>query len=303
MKKRKKKEEEKAFNLTESLINFFKETFGNNDDKDKDKNKDNKDKEKEVNEKSKEQIEEMNRRKEEEMKRRERQEREKRRREEFESRAKAEMIQIEKRKKEEKKKKEQEEKLNFERILSNSTFEEAIQISLEKGETEKLYLDLNSHQKVKMAVVLTDDEEKINFLLSGPSPTGGISPIYKVDNKNYFYFDYESMRKGEYIIDIINKGSKEIELIFFINEHIDKSKDLINTDKIDKISMLLNNIDNNINKLRNKKKIEIRQVNSHNEKVDSNNKSIVIYSIIEIFTMILVFIIQSYYISSIVSKL
>ena len=213
------------------------------------------------------------------------------------------MIKIEKRKKEEKKKKEQEEKLNFERILSNTTFEEVIQISLEKGEIEKLYLDLNSHQKVKMAVVLTDDEEKINFLLSGPSPTGSISPIYKVDDKNYFYFDYESMRKGEYIIDIINKGSKGIELMFLINEHIDKSKDLINTDKIDKISMLLNNIDNNINQLRNQKKIEIRQINSHNEKVDSNNKSIVIYSIIEIFTMILVFIIQSYYISSIVSKL
>ena len=64
----------------------------------------------------------------------------------------------------------------------------------------------------------------------------------------------------------------------------------------------MNNIDNNVNQLRNKKKIEIRQVNSHNDKVDNNNKSIVIYSIIEIFTMIIIFIAQSYYISSFVAK-
>ena len=56
--------------------------------------------------------------------------------------------------------------------------------------------------------------------------------------------------------------------------------------------MLLTNIDNNINQLRTKKKFEIRQISSHNEKVISNNKSIVIYSIIEIFTMIIIFIAQ-----------
>ena len=66
--------------------------------------------------------------------------------------------------------------------------------------------------------------------------------------------------------------------------------------------MLLNNIDNNINQLRNKKKIEIKQVNSHNKKVTENNKWIVIYSIIEICTMLLVFMIQSCYISSMVDK-
>ena len=77
---------------------------------------------------------------------------------------------------------------------------------------------------------------------------------------------------------------------------------MIKPEKIDKISMLLNNIDNNIKQLRDKKRIELMQVNSHNEKVDKNNKKIVIYSIIEIFTMIIVFIAQSYYISSILSK-
>ena len=67
--------------------------------------------------------------------------------------------------------------------------------------------------------------------------------------------------------------------------------------------MLLNTIDNNVNQLRNKKKLEIKQINKHNEKVVNYNRSIVVYSIIEIFTMIIVFVVQSLYITSIVSKL
>ena len=48
--------------------------------------------------------------------------------------------------------------------------------------------------------------------------------------------------------------------------------------------------------------IEIKQANSHNEKVTKNNKWIVIYSIIEICTMILVFMMQSCYINSMIDK-
>lgn len=75
-----------------------------------------------------------------------------------------------------------------------------------------------------MAVILTDIEEKINFLFSGPNARGRTSVLYKLDNKNYLFHEYEHLRKGEYTeytIDIINRSSKEIELIFLINEHVD----------------------------------------------------------------------------------
>ena len=289
-----KKKEDKPFNLTESLINFFNKTLGDLGKKDK-----------EAQQRTKEEIEEMRRRKEEENQRRAQQEREmKRRREAYEARQ-SEMIRIENKRKEEKKKKEKEEREKFDKIISNTTFEEHIQISLDRGETETLYLDLESFTKIKMAVILTDEEEKISFVISGPNSRGRTSVLFRLDNRNYLYHEYESLRKGEYSIDITNKGSKENELIFLFNEHVnkDKKKDILNTEKIDKISLLLNNIDNNVNQLRNKKKIEIRQVNSHNDKVDNNNKSIVIYSIIEIFTMIIIFVAQSYYISSFVAKI
>jgi hypothetical protein len=294
---------DKPFNLTETLINFFKETFGDSGSKDKDKDKEkNQDKDKEVDEKSKEKIEELRKRREAENQRRARQERE---RQEYEAKIKSEQIRIENQKKEEKKKKEEEERAKFNDIIVDTNFEQIIQISLEKGETETLYLDLDSFTKIKMAVILTDTEEKINFVFSGPNARGRTSVLYKLDNKNYLFHEYEALRKGEYTIDLINRSSKEIELIFLINEHVDqgKKKDVLDTEKIDKISLLLNNIDNNVSQLRTKKRIEMRQANSHNDKVNSNNKSIVIYSIIEVFTMIIVFAAQSYYISSFVSKI
>jgi hypothetical protein len=288
--KKEEKKEDKPFNLTESLINFFKETFGNNTDKNK------------KNETKEEETEEMKKRRQAEEQQKLMLEREKRRREQFEARAKAELIKLENKKKEEMRKREIEERAKFENILSNTTFDEIIQISLQKGETETLYLDLESFTKLKMAVVLTDEDQKINFDLSGPNSHGRTSVLYKAYNKNYFYYEYETLRKGEYIIEIKNQGNKENELVFLVKEHNEKKKDNINVEKIDKITNMLNSIDSNINLLRNKKKIEIRQINSHNEKVDKNNRSIVIYSIIEIFTMIFIFIAQSYYISSMVSK-
>jgi hypothetical protein len=282
---------EKIFNLTESLIKFFQKNFGNNTE--------NNTKASNVSAEDMEQI----RRNQEEQGKRLIQERDRQRREYMESRAKAELIKLEYQKKEEKRKKEQEERIKFDRIMSNITFEESIQISLAKGETETLYLDLNSFVKLKMAIILTDEEEKVNFVLSGPNSYGRTTVLYKAYDKNYLFYEYETLRKGEYMIEITNRGKDDNELVVLLNEQKQKKKDNIDTEKIDKISMWLNNIDNNVNQLRNKKKMEIRQVNSHNDKVNKNNRSIVYYSIIEIFTMIIVFFAQSYYISSLVAKL
>jgi hypothetical protein len=248
-------------------------------------------------------LEEIRKRRQAEMEQKVILERERKRREEFEARARAEMIRVENERKEQKKKKEQEQREIFERQLQNMTFDDYVQINLEKGETESLYLDLESFTKIRLAFILTDEEQRVNFIFSGPNPRGRTSVLYRADNKNYLYYEYETLRKGEYIIELKNRGSEENELVLVINEKVDKKSDILGSEKIDKISMLLNTIDGNINQLRNKKKIEIRQINSHNDKVNKNNKSIVIYSIVEIFTMIFVFVAQSYYINSIVTNL
>ena len=270
------KKEEKPFNLTESLINFFESTFGKII-------KDNNETKNETYNNITNRIETEGQ----------------------ENKVKLEKIQIEKNILEEKIEENEIEKENFLVNLSNNTFEEVIQINLEKGESETLYLDLQSFAKIKIAMMISDPDldEKINFFFSGPNPRGHTTVINYFYNKKYIFFEYETPRRGEYYAEITNKGTKENEIYFYFSDVFNTEKDVLNTQKIDKISMLLNKINDNLGNLRSKKNIEIKQINSHNEKITNNNKWIVIYSIIEIFTMILVFLFQSYYINSLVNKI
>ena len=290
-----KKDEEKPFNLTESLINFFEEMFGSK------KNESNSQTSNEVIDTEDDKI---RKKMEEEKKKKLEEERDRKRKEEKEKAAKLEKVKIEEQKKKEKQKKFLNERYEFMKLVANTTFEEVVQINLQKGEKETLYLDLESFTKIKIIVFTLDseEEEKFNLFVSGPNARGRTSIIYQLFNKNQILWDYETLRKGEYLIEIVNKGTKENEFYLHLSKG-DKKKDNINPEKIDKISMLLNEIDINVNQLRNKKKIEIKQVNSHNYKVTDNNKWIVIYSIIEICTMIMIFLIQSCYINSLVTKM
>ena len=283
-----KPDPEKVFNLTESLINFFKETFGA-------KSNETKTETETEEEKKRKQVEE-------ETKKRLEAEREKKRKEEL---AKLEKIKMEEKKIKENEKKAEDGRFEFFKILSNKTFEEIISMHIPKGEKETLYLDLDSFKKIYIAVTTSDLDlnEKFNFFFSGPNARGRTAAIYQIYNKNYLFWEYETLRKGEFIAEITNKGTKDNDLVFFFGKYEEKKKDRIDTEKIDKISMLLNDIDSNVNQIRNKKSIEIKQANSHNEKVTKNNKWIVIYSIIEIITMSLVFLIQSCYINSLVKAL
>ena len=291
-----KKDEEKPFNLTESLINFFEEMFGS---KKNDSNTS-----KTSNEVIDTEDDKIRKKMEEEKKKKLEEERDRKRKEEKEKAAKLEKVKMEEQKKKEKQKKFLNERYEFMKLVANTTFEEVVQINLQKGEKETLYLDLESFTKIKIIVFTLDseEEEKFNLFVSGPNARGRTSIIYQLFNKNQILWDYETLRKGEYLIEIVNKGTKENEFYLHLSKG-DKKKDNINPEKIDKISMLLNEIDINVNQLRNKKKIEIKQVNSHNYKVTDNNKWIVIYSIIEICTMIMIFLIQSCYINSLVTKM
>ena len=279
-----KKLEEKLFNLTESLINFFKETFTDKNETKKDSWKINK-----TDENIRKKLEE---------------EKQKKLREEQENKAKLEKIKIETQKKKEKLKQYEKERDTFTKILVNNTFKEVIQINLQKGESETLYLDLQAFSKIKLAIMVSDSDqdEKVNLFFSGPNARGHTTVIQNYYSKNFLFWEFEVPRNREYYAEITNKGTKDNEIYFLFNDMYNKKNDKLDTQKIDKISMLLNDIDNNMNQLRNKKRLEIKQVNSHNDKVSENNKWIVIYSVIEIFTMIMVFIFQSCYINSLVNK-
>jgi hypothetical protein len=280
-------------NLTEALINFYNQNLKNGTNNDGNTGDEKRDKLVQEN---------MKKFKEEMEKHMKEQEIQKRANAHFESRRKAEMIRIEKEKIEMQKKKETEEREKFEEELINTTFTENFNLLLDRGEKEKLYLDLELDQNIVMAFFVSDQEEKIKLTIYGPDTRGKMVSLFKLYKRNYFFIRFNAKRKGEYIVELWNTGSKENEINFFINENVDK-KGLLNTEKIDTISLLLRGIKKNINKLKRKKNNEIMLVNAHNDKVNKNNKSIVVYSIIEIITMIFIFVGQSYYIKSVVKTL
>ena len=79
-----------------------------------------------------------------------------------------------------------------------------------------------------------------------------------------------------------NRGTKDNDIIFVADERRGKKIDVLKSGNIDKISLLLNKIDNNVIQLRNNKRIEINKINAHNQRLNQNNKSIVFYSILEL---------------------
>ena len=297
--KQNKKEAKKEFNLTDSLINFFKEIMDTNktsSNETKNNMEDKGQKQNQENEQMKIYREQYERRMKEQNERI-------KKAQEYEIQRQAEIIRIEKERIEQVKKKEQAERDEFQQKMINSHFNEIVQIYLEKNEKENLYFDLDSHQKIIIAFFLNDEEEKINFLFTGPDYRGRNIEFNRFTKRNFLYFEFEAPRKGEYIVELNNRGTKDNDIMFLADERIGKKTDVLKSGKIDKISLLLNNIDNNINQLRNNKRIEINKLNAHNQRVNQNNKSIVFYSILEVVTMIAVFIGQSYYINSIVSNL
>ena len=294
-----KKEGKKEFNLTDSLINFFNEIMDTNKTNSNETKKNIEDK----GQKQDQENEHMRIYREQYERRMKEQNERIKKAQEYEIQRQAEIIRIEKEKIEKAKKKEQAERDEFQQKMVDSTFNEIIQIYLEKNEKEYLYFDLDSHQKIVIAFFLNDEEEKINFLFTGPDYRGNNIEFNRFTKKNFLYFEFEAPRKGEYIVELNNRGTKDNDIIFVADERRGKKTDVLKSGNIDKISLLLNNIDNNVNQLRNNKRIEINKINAHNQRVNQNNKSIVFYSILEVVTMIAVFIGQSYYINSIVSNL
>ena len=278
-----KKPEEKEFNLTDSLLKFFEEMFGD------DKNKTNK-----TDAEAKKKIEEQKRLEEE------------KRREEMIKRKNMEKIRMEnERVQREKAKKIQleKEREEFERQVENISVSEFTNLYLEGKSGELLYHSVSKPCNLKIIFLLTDTEKTIHMTFNGPSGRGGTTLIKSFRSKNFLFYEYNALIPGEYTFYLNNyHNSDETEVIFAINDDT-KVEESLGKQKVDKISGYLNEIDLKINQMRSKQNIINKKTETHNESVNKHNKEILVYSIIEVITMLIVFAVQTFYIKSIVEKL
>lgn len=271
----------KEFNLTESLIRFFDEMFGTGNDT-----------------KKKTEQELLEEKKKEEQKRLE----------EETKRKMLEQINIAK-EKEEKRKREkklqlEKEREEFEKKIENISISDFTNLNLESKSGELLYHNTTKPCHLKLIFMLTDTEKDIHLVFNGPNGKGGTSLIQSFRHKNFLYYEYDAKYVGQYTFYLNNyHNPDETEIIFAVADDSKKNEDNLGKKNIDKISGYLNDIDSKIQSMSLKQNLVNRKTDKHNESVNKHNKKIFIYSIIEVITMIVVFILQTCYIKRIVEKI
>ena len=219
-----------------------------------------------------------------------------------------EQIKIEKEKFEakqkEKKLKLEKEREEFEKKIENLTVSDFINLYLEPKSGELLFHNTTKPCQIKIIFLLTDTEKDIHLVFNGPNARGGSSLIQSFRHKNFLYYTYDAKYVGQYTFYLNNyHNSEETEVVFAVDDDSKKPEEKLKKQNIDKISGYLNEIDVKINTMNLKQSLVNRKTERHNKSVNKHNKKIMIYAIIEVVTMIGVFLLQTCYIKRIVEKI
>ena len=198
--------------------------------------------------------------------------------------------------------KEYQEKLKWEEQVANFTFANLLTLLIKSGEGESLYEEISEPTTIRFAFMVNHPTKKIDFSFSGPLKNGKKGVIVNIKNKNYFFYEYKAEVAGVYTFYINNHKHKDNGKVTFALNADKVEEKTIDNQNLDALSKRLNNIDNRMGELRMKANLVVKKVEGHNKSVMKHNKSIVIFSIIEVVTMVIIFIIQSFYLTKLVSK-
>ena len=187
--------------------------------------------------------------------------------------------------------------------LSNIVFNEFLSISIPGKSIETLYQNITNFSKLTLSFYISDEQKQIHFTFSGPNKKGQTNLIKTFRKRNCLYFEYDIKIFGQYSFILNNyQNSENTELLFLM--HLTNLKsDKLGSEKIDKISGYLQEIDQNINNMIMKQGIINKKTNAHNDSVNKHNKQILIYSIVEVIVLLLVFFVQGFYVKKLVNKL
>ena len=192
------------------------------------------------------------------------------------------------------------EKEQFDKQIEVFTLGEFQTFEISSQSGEYIYYQISNPCTLTFAFFLSDVEKYISLYLNGPQPSNEISLNFT--NKNFLFYEYKIEKKGKYIFFLNNENKENIEISFAIKDSWNKD-DNIGTKKLDTIVEYIEEMDSKINKIRLKQDMINKKTDAHNEGVNKHNKSILINSFVEILTMIIILVIQLYYIKKNISKI
>ena len=192
-------------------------------------------------------------------------------------------------------------KEQFDKLTSVFILSEFTTFEIPGRTIEFIYYEVNRPCTLKIAFYLSNNEKIIYMSLSGPDGMGGSKTYKNFNNKNFLYYEHKAKYPGKYTFLLDNRDKEVIAISFAVKDDI--KDDNIGTKKIDKISGYLNDIDSKINQMRLKQNIINTKTEAHNESINKHNKEILIYSFIEVGTMILIIFGQLFYIKNKIDKI
>ena len=192
------------------------------------------------------------------------------------------------------------EKDQFEKQIEVFTLGEFTTFEIFPKSGEYIYYYISNPCILTFAFFLSDIEKYISLYLKGPEPLNQI--LQNFTNKNYLFYEYKIEKEGKYEFYLNNENEEKIEISFAIKDSWNND-DNIGSKKLDKITEYIEDMETKINKIRLKQNIINQKTDAHNEGVNKHNKRILINSFAEVLTMIIILVIQLYYIKNNISKI
>ncbi len=195
------------------------------------------------------------------------------------------------------------EKEQFQKQIEVFTLGEFTTFEIPESKGEYIYYYISNPCILTFAFYLSDIEKYISLFFYGPNDKKEQILLEKFEQKNFLFYEYKILNEGKYMFYLDNKENKEnIEISFAVKDSWNMDEN-IGTKKLDKITEYLDEMDTKVNKIRLKQNIINKKNDAHNEVVMKHNKEILIYSCIEVGTMIIILVVQLYYIKNKISKI
>ena len=192
-------------------------------------------------------------------------------------------------------------KEQFDKLISVFTLSEFTTFEIPGRNLEFIYYHIKRPCTLKIAFYLSDNDKIIYMSISGPDGKGGSKTYKNFNKKNFLFYEHKAKYPGRYDFLLDNRDKDVVSISFAIKDDIKDEN--IGTKKIDKISGYLNDIDSKINQMRLKQNIINTKTEAHNENINKHYKEILVYSFIEVGTMILILFGQLFYIKNKLDKI
>ena len=195
------------------------------------------------------------------------------------------------------------EKEEWERQVGNFSFSNFITIMVKSHEAESIFENITSvPATLRIAFMVNHPTKVIDFTLSGPLKNGKKGIIQHVREKNYYFIEHTVETPGLFTFFINNYRYKDNAKVTFALNSNSKEEQTIETKSFDAMSKRINIVSNKMNELQMKGNLVVRKIEGHNKSASKHNRSIIILTILEVFVMLMIFIIQSYYLRKLLNK-